>query len=30
VTRNTQDPATLTTGAQALNSYLAAIRAPGH
>ena len=28
--RNTQDPATLTTGARALRSYLTALRAPGH
>ena len=28
--RNTQDPATLTTGARALRSYLATLRAPGH
>lgn len=27
--RNTQDPGTLTTGARALRSYLASIRAPG-
>lgn len=27
--RNTQDPETLTTGARALRSYLASIRAPG-
>ena len=28
--RSTQDPQTLTAGARALRSYLAAIRAPGH
>lgn len=27
--RNTQDPQTLTTGARALRSYLASLRAPG-
>lgn len=28
--RNSQDPATLTTGARALRGYLASLRAPGH